>query len=848
MAIPGIDFLFDTASYPARWHCGHWTSIIGWTYILSDLAIFLAYTGIPVSLLYYRSKLKATGLQINYIFYLFAGFIFFCGATHLIDAIVFWKPIYNFAALILLCTALISVATLFVIITLLPATLKFIMQQFEAKAVKLELETLKALEAQRALAKLTELDQLKSDFLANVSHELRTPLTLIIGPLESILQHSADISPENKENLLRMHRNSQKLYALVNDVLDFSKLEAGKFEVHEEVVNFNETLDFLIDDVKGLADARKVTLSYSRNFDVEFMLLDIKLFEKIMMNLLSNALKFTPENGQITVELKKEGDNAQITVKDTGIGIPPSQINHLFERFHQIDSSRTRVYEGTGIGLAIANQFAILLQGKIAVESELKKGTTFTLTLPIRSISTESAPVVTKASRKKVTLEHTLGLSEKSTATPISKLEGKMPLILIADDNVEMRSYIISLLKNDYEIIPAGDGEEALELISKYHPQVILSDVMMPKMDGFQLTTTLKSIPEYKHIPIILITAKAGKEAIICGLDVGADDYLTKPFSPEELRARTQSAFRSYHRWQELNDAKQKVTESYSALEKIHEQLKVTQSQLIQNSKMAALGQLAAGVAHEINNPISFVISNIDIMGNYIKNIKEAFELVESSRKNSNVNVGQLWDSFCEQKNLHSSMQTTSELISESLEGLDRIVEIVSSLKTFSYSYEGDLEETDINECIDAMLKMMRNEIKYNAVTKNFGALPTFLSHPRQLSQVFLNILMNANHAIKDKGEITITTECIKDEIIIKISDTGVGIKPEDVENLFNPFFTTKPIGEGTGLGLSISYNLVKKHGGNIEVESDIGKGSTFIIHLPINNNALQNYEQQNLA
>lgn len=551
MTLPALDFLFDISQYPARWHCGHWARSVGWTYITSDLLIFLAYVGIPISILYYRTKLKTTELELNYIFYLFAAFIFFCGSTHLIDAIVFWYPIYNFATLIKLATAIISLATLVVIITKLPLTLNFISEQLEAKGLKLELETIKAKEAQNALAlaeernnKLTELDKLKSDFLANVTHELRTPLTLIMGPLENILSDLDSITPQHRDNLLRMQRNTHRLYNLVNDVLDFSKLEAGKMSVQKHLIDLNKQIEQLVFDAKGLAIERKLNLTFSPCADLPLMLIDRKILDKITMNLISNALKFTPEGGEIKVSLQKSTNIVQLVVKDTGIGIPEDKIGDLFQRFYQVDGSCTRAYEGTGIGLALVNQFVQLLNGHVTVASQEGKGTTFTIGLPIEEAClSENEDKLNAPSTIKTDPQLNISGSKLETCSDADNIAGK-PLILIADDNEDMQAYMFSLLEPSYNIIQATDGEAALAAAKKYKPFVILSDVMMPIMDGYELTKEIKADASLKHIPVILITAKTSDQSETWSVDIGADDCLTKPFSPADLLARTASALR----------------------------------------------------------------------------------------------------------------------------------------------------------------------------------------------------------------------------------------------------------------------------------------------------------------
>lgn len=584
MSLPGLDFLFDVSSYPARWHCGRWTDLIGWTYIISDLLIFVAYVGIPASLLYYKNQIKASSLQLNYIFYLFASFIFFCGSTHLIDAIIFWHPIYNFAGLILLSTAIISLATLGVIFIKLPSTLKFISQQMDAKNLKIELERMKAQETKNALiavearnAKLTELDQLKSDFLANISHELRTPLTLIMGPLESILKDSDNVPEMYKDNLLRMQRNTHRLYSLVNDVLDFSKLEAGKFKVNKQVLNLHQQIKLIVFDAQGLAQERQLKMTFTGCPELSAMWLDRKMVDRIAMNLISNALKFTPNGGEIQVSLEIAENYAKLIVKDNGIGIPQSQINRLFKRFHQVDSSYTRSYEGTGIGLALVYEFTRLLNGFVEVESEEGKGSTFTVNFPLQVLldDTETSTLADDADCQNMPIKKfvNLPLRENNLQTAKEKIAkpliGKKPPILLADDNEDMKKFIVSILDPYYEIIEANDGKEALELAHYYKPHVIITDVMMPIIDGYELTKAIKSDLLLKHTPVIILTAKTAEQSLLWSLDIGADDFLSKPFSPDELLARTASALRNYNAYNEIQSLQSKLQKEREIIQSV---------------------------------------------------------------------------------------------------------------------------------------------------------------------------------------------------------------------------------------------------------------------------------------
>jgi two-component system NtrC family sensor kinase len=274
---------------------------------------------------------------------------------------------------------------------------------------------------------------------------------------------------------------------------------------------------------------------------------------------------------------------------------------------------------------------------------------------------------------------------------------------------------------------------------------------------------------------------------------------------------------------------------NYQKLESLYKEMQSTQAQLLQHAKLVSIGQLAAGVAHEINNPIAFVTSNVEVLNDYMNTFKELFAHIEGL-VSQNSTQKESWDEITEDRNLDFIISDSKDIIAESLDGLKRVKDIVSDLKTFSHTDEADIQDADINHCIDVTLKMIWNELKYKCtVIKDYGELPLLHCYARQLNQVFMNLLVNAGQAIEEQGEITITTRCLDDTIYVSIKDSGEGIPSENMEHLFDPFFTTKPVGTGTGLGLSISYNIMKKHGGTIKVDSaGKGQGTTFTLELPL--------------
>ncbi|MES2731985.1 MAG: two-component regulator propeller domain-containing protein [Bacteroidota bacterium] len=398
---------------------------------------------------------------------------------------------------------------------------------------------LKDLEAQ----KMMELDQLKSHFFTSISHEFRTPLTLILSPLEQAFA-SKGILQQPAIRLMR--RNTHRLLELINQLLDISKLEAKKMQWEVKPGDLIPLLKATVFSFLSFAESKHIGLSFECALDSLPMLFDQDKLEKVVTNLLANALKFTPAQGEVKVKVSvsTETDKRWIVleVEDTGIGIPAEQITQIFDRFYQVDSSHTRAFEGTGIGLALTKELVELQQGTIRVRSTPGQGSCFTIQLPILAVKGEylvSQEELVLSTPKQ--FDNWSGQEYKLQDTPPSLLDNHLPLLLITEDHAELRSYLCSIFQNDYRILEATNGEQGLQLALEMVPDLVISDWMMPKMDGVQLCHQLKTDERTSHIPIILLTAKAAIQSKMEGLQTGADDYIIKPFHNEELLIRAKN-------------------------------------------------------------------------------------------------------------------------------------------------------------------------------------------------------------------------------------------------------------------------------------------------------------------
>ena len=412
-------------------------------------------------------------------------------------------------------------------------------------------------EKQRAEA-LSEIDRAKTVFFSNVSHEFRTPLTLMLAPLEDMLAEPEGLAPHHQERLGIAHRNSLRLLKLVNTLLDFSRIEAGRFQASYEPTDLAQLTVELASVFRSAVERAGLRLVVNCPSLDEPVYVDRELWEKIVFNLLSNAFKFTFD-GEIEISTRKTKNGVELEVRDTGIGIPKDDLPHLSERFYRVKDARGRTFEGSGIGLALVQELAKQHGGTVRVKSDVGRGSAFTVTLPLGKDHLPADRIgahrtlASTALRGETYVEEAVHwlpqvkqeIPSVSTLVPSGVLNLQTgedrPRILLADDNSDMREYVRKLLASSCDVQAVGDGEAALGAIREQPPDLILSDIMMPKLDGFGLLQEVRSDERAAGVPVILISARAGEESRVEGLSAGADDYLTKPFSARELLARVKS-------------------------------------------------------------------------------------------------------------------------------------------------------------------------------------------------------------------------------------------------------------------------------------------------------------------
>jgi signal transduction histidine kinase/serine phosphatase RsbU (regulator of sigma subunit) len=388
---------------------------------------------------------------------------------------------------------------------------------------------------------LVALDLAKTEFFGNISHEFRTPLTLMLGPLEDLLRDGA-VDGERREQVEVSHRNAERLLRLVNTLLDFSRLEAGRAAATLGAADVGEIAADLASTFRGAAERAGLRLTVDTPATGATVLVDRELFERALLNLLSNALKFTFE-GEIRVTVRVQDGTAVIEVADTGEGIAPEDLPRLFERFRRVRGGRARSHEGSGIGLALVEQVAILHGGRVSVESQPGIGSTFRLTLPLTDEKPASAPRGGAPSARVAGYadEAMRWVTAGDAAVPRGGRPGDRPRVLFADDNEDMRDYVGRLLGARFDVRIVTNGRQALELLRAEGADLVLADVMMPGLDGFGLLEAVREDERLRRTPFVMLSARAGEEAAVEGLRAGADDYVVKPFAAEELLARVRS-------------------------------------------------------------------------------------------------------------------------------------------------------------------------------------------------------------------------------------------------------------------------------------------------------------------
>lgn len=642
--------------------------------------------------------------------------------------------------------------------------------------------------------------QAKSEFLANVSHELRTPLTLILGPVDALLSGEAGpLSEEATRSLERVHRNAERLFGLVSDLLDFSKLEANKERVGWTAVDLVALVRSLVDDAREAASAAGIDLELQVAGDAGVVAADRQKVERIVLNLLGNALKFTPSGGRVEVRLRFSADDVELVVADTGPGIAPEDLERIFLRFEQGDASITRRHEGTGIGLALVKAFTELMGGTVNVESELGKGSRFIVRL---SRHADLLTPLVAADWREQAMARERRHHRQSRAEPRTRAtageRGGRPRVIVADDNADMRGFMAEVLEDRFDVETVTNGAEALAAARRRRPSVVVCDWMMPEVDGLEVVRQLKADEASRDIPVILVTARAGRRELVGALESGADDFLTKPFDASELRARVHAAERLHRAYLEL-------ALKHEELAVAHRRLQTTQDQLVQAGKLAAVGALTAGISHELNNPMATIVLNTE-------------RLLRNSPPSSP---------------LHARLEIVER---QAL----RCRELVRALHSLARDKPTETERVTVETLLESVEPLARSQARGRDVIVDApgveGGLPEVEVSVQEMETVLVNLVSNALEATSPGGRVSLRARARARDgragVEIEVTDTGSGIPADVLPRIFDPFFSTKDRGERAGLGLALVQRIVRSAGGQVDVASEVGRGTTVRVWL----------------
>ena len=628
-------------------------------------------------------------------------------------------------------------------------------------------------ERKRAEA-LAEIDRAKTAFFSNVSHEFRTPLTLMLGPLEEELAERVNpLPPLRRERFEAAHRNSLRLLKLVNTLLDFSRIEAGRVQASYEPTDLATHTVELASVFRSAIEKADLVLTVDCPPLPQLLYVDREMWEKIVLNLLSNAFKHAFEGG-ISVSLRWCGDGAELTVKDSGvgIGIPAEALPRLFERFHRVKGAQSRTHEGTGIGLALVQELVVLHGGTVRVESEEGKGSAFTVTvragtahLAVERIVAERA-LVLNATRTAAYVEEALQWLPNTAALPPALPQSKeadialtletlatpgarRARILWADDNADMRGYVRRLLADRYDVLPVADGLTALATAQRELPDLVLTDVMMTGLDGFGLLRELRKDARTQTVPVILLSARAGEESAVEGLDAGADDYLAKPFSARELLARVRTHL----------DLARVRREWATELERANKELEA----------------FSYSVSHDLRAPLSRISGFSEL----------------------------LLDKYREKLD-----ERGHHYLERILTGTHRMSALIDDLLSLSRISCAPLHQESISltDLARSVVADLREKEPSRKVAIEISDALVARGDPRLITVALVNLLGNAWKftAKRQQAQIAVGEESKGSETVYFVRDNGAGFDMAYADKLFAPFHRLHQDSqfEGTGIGL----------------------------------------------
>ena len=646
--------------------------------------------------------------------------------------------------------------------------------------------------------KKEELDRLKTGFFANINEEFRTPLNLILGPVEDA--RSQDHGILQGEDLRSVYVNALGLLKLVNSLLDFARVGQGYVELVLEPTNFSEFTENLVESFRTRVEQAGLDLIIDCPVHAELIPVDPSIWEKIVVNLVSNAFKSTFE-GSIAVSMEWQADRVAVLFRDTGTGIPESELPRIFEPFHRIPGARLRTHEGTIIGLALVQELVRHHGGTIDVWSEEGRGTTFRVTLPTgRAFLQRSSPAAIETrlpppayvDPSNLDVETALTASGQSSLSRGSLVQGH---ILIVDDNASTRGYLYRLLSPSFRVSVAENGSAALAAVRKEPPDLILSDMMIPVLDGPALVRSLREDPQTATIPVILLSSRAGEEGIGPCVEIGADDYLVGPLSAGKLLARVRVQLQLSRVRRAAADAARELAKSRAALLKKLE------------AKKKELESFSHSVASDMRPPLQHIAGLIDILEKEFGS-----SLDEGGRRYLS--------------NMASAAREMDGLFDNPL--------------SFSRISQVEVKRTPANlrSIVQEIIEQLEDRSRTPPTHWVLGRLPSIFGDESMLRIVLVNLISNALKFSSSRSQRRIeigSTYSAIGNVVFYVRDNGVGFDMERAEKLFGVFqrLHSHEEFEGMGIGLAIVNRIMHKHGGRVWATATEGEGAAFYCSLP---------------
>lgn len=657
-------------------------------------------------------------------------------------------------------------------------------------------------EKQRAEAFMA-LDQAKTTFFSNISHEFRTPLTLLLGPVaDSLADKEEPLLPQQRARQELVQRNAVRLLKLVNNLLDYARLEAGRMQAEFQPLDLAKLTCDLASHFHSAMEQAGLEYVIDCPRLTEPVYVDPGLWEQLVLNLISNALKYTMQ-GSICVALYERGDQVVFEVRDTGVGIPAASLPHLFERFYRAPGATGRTHEGTGIGLALVQELVKLHGGTITVESSVGQGSTFSVTIPhgtahlpttqIRQVAQPMAALTSAQVEYKATERWVYNTTDESGNVS----RPGAPHILLVEDNPDMRDYLLHLLQPHYQVTLAINGIVALEHARAQSPDMVLSDVMMPGMDGFSLLRSLRADPQTCAIPVVLLSARAGEEATVEGIEAGADDYLVKPFSARELLTRVATHLELAH-----------LRRKEAALREANRRM---------NDFVGIAG-------HELRTPLTTMLGNVQLAERQIQ------QMGQNPRF----------------QDVHLQLDRVKTMLRHAIQSARRLTRLVSDMLDMALI---DGEHLPLNMRLADVVALVREIVAEHqqawpgrTITLQEPQQPAILVNMDRdrIAQVIANYLSNALKYAPIEAPITVSIQTQSGQIYIAVQDQGPGLPPDEQQKIWERFHRVEGVierqgsGVGLGLGLYLSKMLITQHGGEVGVKSLVGLGSTFWFTLPL--------------